>query len=168
MRISDGVRGCPPRMDKILTQLGGLILGSVPTIVFFLVLVFAYGLLVRRPLDRVLAERRARTTGAVEQARGAISAAEAETTVFEDKLRAARREMFEARGRKQKQWAAEREQALEQARALTQDKVRTARESLEQSASVARQQIESMSGELSAQILKAVLPAGVAGSEVAQ
>ena len=60
-------------MNQILNQLGGLILGSVPTIVFFLLLIVAYGLLVRRPLDGILAERRKRTFGAVEQARGAIS-----------------------------------------------------------------------------------------------
>ena len=57
--------------------------------ILFLLLVFAYSVLVRQPLERTLAERRARTTGAVEQARGAIAAAEAETAVYEDKLRAA-------------------------------------------------------------------------------
>ncbi len=155
-------------MEQILNQLGGLVLGSVPTIVFFLLLVVAYGLLVRGPLDRVLAERRARTTGAIEQAKGAISAAEAETAVFEDKLRGARREIFEARDKKLKQWAAEREAALGEARAATEEKIKIARESLEQSAIVARQQIETMSGELSAQILKAVLPPGVAGTEAVQ
>ncbi len=155
-------------MNHILNQLGGLILGSIPTIVFFLLLIVAYGYLVRRPLDRVLAERRARTTGAVEQAQGAISAAEAETAVFEDKLRAARREIFEARDAKLKQWAQDREQAIDRAKALTQEKVHVARQALEQSAGSAKQQIESMSGELSAQILKAVLPAGVSGTEAAQ
>jgi len=155
-------------MGDILNQLGGLFLGSIPTMVFFIVLVVAYGLLVRRPLDRVLAERRARTIGAIEQAKGAISAAEAETAVFEDKLRAAKREIFEMRDRRLKQWALEREAALAEAKALTQQKVLMARENLEQSASVARQQIESVSGELSAQILKAVLPAGVSGAGVSQ
>ena len=155
-------------MDQILNQLGGLILGSIPTITFFLLLIVAYGYLVRRPLDRVLAERRARTTGAVEQAQGAISAAEAETAVFEDKLRAARREIFEARDAKLKQWALDREQALDRAKALTQEKVQVARRALEQSAGSAKQQIESRSAELSAQILKAVLPAGVSGTEAAQ
>ena len=61
-----------------------------------------------------------------------------------------------------KQWAAERDQALQEARTLTQAKVSAAREGIEQSAASARQGIETMSGELSAQILKAVLPAGVA------
>ena len=69
-------------------------LGSVPTMVFFIVLVVAYGLLVRQAAGpRCCASGYARTTGAVEQARGAISAAEAETAVFEDKLRSAKREI---------------------------------------------------------------------------
>ena len=143
-------------------------LGSVPTIVFFLLLVVAYGVLVRQPLDKVLAERRARTTGAIEQARGAISAAEAETAVFEDKLRAARAEIFAAREQLLKKWAGERDQALAHARSLTQEKVHGARQSLEQSSLVARKQIEQMSGELSAQILKAVLPSDASGMGAAQ
>jgi F-type H+-transporting ATPase subunit b len=152
-------------MDEILKQLGGLVLGSVPTMVLFILLVAAYGLLVRRPLDRVLAERRARTTGAVEQARGAISAAEAETVVYEDKLRAAKSAIFQAREQKLKQWNAEREVALAQVRTTMQDRVREARQDIEQSATAARQQIEVMSAELSSQILRAVLPAGVVSSE---
>ena len=136
--------------------------------IFFLLLVVAYGFLVRRPMDKVLGERRARTTGAVEEARGAISAAEAETAVFEDKLRAAKREIFETRDHKLKQWAAEREQALEQARAATQEKVKVARQGIEQGAVSARQQIEGLSEELSNQILRAVLPAGSPGTEAAQ
>ncbi len=152
----------------LMNQLGGLVLGSLPTVVFFLLLVVAYGFLVRRPLDKILAERHARTAGAIEQARGAIGAAEAETAVFEDKLRSARREIAEARDSRLKQWAAEREQALSQAREATQAKVKAARQEIEQGAATAKSQIETLSGELSAQILKAVLPAGVAGSEAAQ
>jgi F-type H+-transporting ATPase subunit b len=155
-------------MNEILKQLGELVLGSVPTMVLFILLVAAYGLLVRRPLDRILAERRARTTGAVEQARGAISAAEAETAVYEDKLRAAKSEIFQARDRKLKQWNAERDAALGEVRAAMQDRVRTARQEIEQGAATARQQIESMSAELSAQILRAVLPAGVVSAEASR
>jgi F-type H+-transporting ATPase subunit b len=104
----------------------------------------------------------------VEQARGAISAAEAETAVFEDKLRAAKREIYEARDAKLKQWAAERDQAIERAKAQTAEKVGVARQALEQSAVTAKQQIEAMSGELSAQVMKAVLPKGISGTEAAQ
>jgi F-type H+-transporting ATPase subunit b len=155
-------------MDQILNQLGGLVLGSVPTMILFILLVIAYGLLVRRPLERVLAERHARTTGAVEQARGAIAAAEAETTAYEDKLRAAKAEIFQARDQKLKQWNAEREAALDQVRQSTKDRVLASRAEIEQSTADARKQIESISGELSAKILSAVLPAGISATEVAQ
>jgi F-type H+-transporting ATPase subunit b len=152
-------------MDEILNQLGGLVLGSLPTVVLFILLVAAYGLLVRRPLDRILAERRARTTGAVEQARGAISAAEAETAVYEDKLRAAKAEIFQAREQKLKQWNGERDAALGEVRTAMQNRVRAARHEIEQGANDARQQIEAMGAELAAQILRAVLPANTASSE---
>lgn len=155
-------------MDQILNQLGGLVLGSVPTMVFFSLLVAAYGLLVRRPLDRVLAERRARTSGAVEQARGAIAAAEAETGVYEEKLRAAKAEIFQAREQKLKQWTQEREAAITHLRQTTQERVRGARHEIDQSAQEARLQIARMSDELSTKILHAVLPAGARPPEAAQ
>jgi F-type H+-transporting ATPase subunit b len=155
-------------MDEILNQLGGLVLGSVPTMILFILLVAAYGLLVRQPLERMLAERRARTTGAVEQARGAIAAAEAETTAYEEKLRAARAEIFASREARIKQWNAEREAAIEQARRSSQQRITAARKDIEQSAADARKQIEGFSGELSSRILSAVLPANVIATEVAQ
>jgi F-type H+-transporting ATPase subunit b len=155
-------------MGQTLNQIGGLMLGSVPTIVLFLLLIIAYNLLVQRPLNKVLAERRARTSGAVEQAKGAISAAEAETSVYEDKLRAAKSEIFQARERKLKAWAAEREAALEDARNQTQKRVLNARLEIEQSAAMAKQQIEGASAALGAQILRAVLPAGALPPEAVQ
>jgi F-type H+-transporting ATPase subunit b len=155
-------------MDQILNQLGELVLGSVPTMVLFLLLVFAYGMLVRRPLDKVLAERRARTSGAVEGARNAIAAAEAKTSAYEEKLRAAKNEIFQARDKKLKQWHAERDAAVGQARQAMQERIKAARQEIEASAGAARVQIEGMSPELSAQILKAILPAGISASEVTQ
>ena len=140
-------------------------LGAVPTIVLFLLLLAAYGPLVRRPLDRVLAERRARTTGAVEQAQRAVAAAEAETAVYETKMRAAKNEVYAARDAKLKQWAAEREAALGQARTETEEHVASARQEIEKGVVVAREQIETASADLSAMILKAVLPAGAEATQ---
>jgi F-type H+-transporting ATPase subunit b len=153
---------------EILNQLGGLVLGSVPTAIFFILLIVAYGALVRRPLERTLAERRARTTGAVEQARGAIAAAEAETSVYEDKLRAARSEIMAARERTLQQWQGDRDKALEDARGVAQERVRAARKEIEEVSVGARKQIEDATGQLSEQILRAVLPAGAKYSEALQ
>lgn len=153
---------------EILNQLGGLMLGSVPTVVLFILLVIAYNLLVQRPLQRILAERRARTTGAVEQARGAIAAAEAETSVYEDKLRAARAEIMAAREAKLQQWQRERDEALAATRTAAQQRVKAARQEIENSVAVARQQIESATAQLSESILRAVLPPGAQIPEARQ
>jgi F-type H+-transporting ATPase subunit b len=155
-------------MDQILNELGGLVLGAVPTMLLFILLVIAYGLLVRRPLERILTERHARTAGAMEQAKGAIAAAEAETGAYEEKLRKAKAELFEARERRMKQWAAERETALEQVRQAAQERIGSARRDVEQGAVEARTQIERTSAELSAKVIAAVLPANVAAAEVAR
>ncbi len=155
-------------MDQIFNQIGELVLGSVPTMILFILLVMAYGFLVRRPLDKILVDRRARTSGAVEQARSAIAAAEAETTVYEDKLRAAKNEIFQARDQKLKQWSAERDAAVDQVRQETDEKIKAARLDIEQSAATAKLQIEGLSAELSAQILRAVLPAGINAQEITQ
>jgi len=57
---------------------------------------------------------------------------------------------------------------LAEARTATSNRVDMARLELEKSATEAREQIEAMSGELSAKILKAVLPAGLSGTEAVQ
>jgi F-type H+-transporting ATPase subunit b len=147
-------------MNEILNKLGGLVLGAVPTMCFFLVLVIAYGFLVRRPLEKVLADRRSRTTGAMDQAHASISEAENKTAEYEDRMRRARAELIAAREQRLKQWQAEREQALHQAREATAERVRAGRAEIDESVAQARQHIETVSTELSEQIVRAVLPAG--------
>jgi F-type H+-transporting ATPase subunit b len=147
-------------MNEILNQLAGLVLGAVPTMVLILLLVVSYGFLVRRPMDRVLTERRARTTGAVEQAHAAIAAAEARTAEYEEKLRKARADILAARELKLKQWGTERDQALADARAATLEKVKAAKGEIEQSVAIAQLQIDGTSAELSEQVLRAVMPPG--------
>lgn len=155
-------------MDLIFHQLGGLVLGSVPTMILFVLLIAAYEALVRRPLDKTLEERRARTSGAVEQARGALAAAEAETTVYEDKLRTAKAALFADREQRLQRWSGEREAALNEVRRLAQERVKAAVGEIEESAGSARKQIEAMSAELSSRILRAVLPAGTSLPEAVQ
>lgn len=163
--VPESVSFHPEKPMDMMNQLGGLVLGSVPTVILFVLLVVAYRFLVGAPLEKTLAERRARTSGAVEQARGAIAAAEAETTAYEEKLRAARGEIMVERERKLKAWQAQKDAALNEARAISQDRVRAAKKEIEASAVVARQQIEQATQQLSEQILRAVLPAGSSYSE---
>ena len=83
-------------MDETLRQLGELLLGSVPTVILLALLYALYTTIVHKPLQRVLAERRSKTEGAVEKSRADIAAAEARTAEYEQKLREARAAVFRA------------------------------------------------------------------------
>ena len=151
-------------MQEIFDQLGNLFLGSVPTILLFIVLVLAYQFLVQGPLTATLKERRARTEGAVEDAHKAIEKAEARAAEYAAKLRQARAEIFKAREERIKQCNAERDAALDEARKAAGNRVSQARAELEAEAAHARQTVEASVAELANQVVRAVLPAAAGGS----
>jgi F-type H+-transporting ATPase subunit b len=150
----------------ILHQLGDLVLGSVPTMILFVLLVIAYDLLVGKPLAKTLRDRMARTSGAVQQAHAAISAAESETAAYEAKLRSARAEILAEREHRLQQWQEQREQALNQAKNTAQERLTVARQEIESASAAAREQIESATSELSEQIMRVLLPQPSAIQEV--
>jgi F-type H+-transporting ATPase subunit b len=150
-------------IDELLRQLGDLLLGSVPTMIIFLILVLAYRFILHGPLMKVLAERREMTAGAREKAHAAIAAAEAKSQEYEAKLRAARAEIFKAREQRVQQWNAQRDKALASARLAAHERVQVARQSIEAEADVAKQKVESSADQLAGQILQAILPAGAEG-----
>jgi F-type H+-transporting ATPase subunit b len=145
-------------MDEILRQLVPLLIGSIPTILIFLVLVLAFKFLLHDPLLKVLAERRSRTEGAVERANAAIAAAEAKAQEYEARLRAARAEIFHAREVRVKAWSDEREAALSNARHAARERVIAAKSELAAQADSSRQEIQRGTESLVADILKAVMP----------
>jgi F-type H+-transporting ATPase subunit b len=145
-------------MDEILDQLGALLLGSVPTIFLFLLIVILYRFLVYGPLTRVLDERRARTEGAIEQANAATAAAAAKTQEYEARLRAARSRIFQARQQKLQQWNRERDTAVAQAHEAAQRQVEEAKSALQAQTKAAHRTIEDSIGELANEILQAILP----------
>jgi F-type H+-transporting ATPase subunit b len=151
-------------MPEIIQQVGNLMLGAVPTALLFIVLVLAYHFLVQGPLTATLAERRARTEGAVEEAHKAIAKAEARAAEYDAKLRQARAEAFKIREQRVKQRNAERDAALDAARKAAGLKVSQARAELEAEADLARQAIHASAGELANQVVRAVLPQAAGGS----
>ena len=151
-------------MQEIIQQLGTLLLGDVPTILLFILMVIAYQILIQNPLSATLRERRARTEGAVEEAHKAIARAEERANEYAAKLRQARAELFKAREQRVKQWNAERDAALEEARKATGVKVNQARAALETETAAARQTIQASAGELASQVVRAVLPLAAGGS----
>jgi F-type H+-transporting ATPase subunit b len=145
-------------MNETLHQLGGLLLGSVPTIFLFLLLVILYRFLVYGPLTRVLNERRERTEGAIEQANAATAAAAAKTQEYEAQLRAARSKIFQARQQKLELWNSERDRALAEAHEAAQRQVQEAKLALQAQTTAARRTMEGSIDELASEILRAILP----------
>lgn len=145
-------------MNETLHQLGGLLLGSVPTIFLFLLLVILYRFLVYGPLTRVLNERRERTEGAIEHANAAAAAAAAKTQEYEAQLRAARSRIFQARQQKLELWNRERDHALAEAHEAAQRQVQEAKLALQAQAAAARRTLEGSIDELASEILRAILP----------
>jgi F-type H+-transporting ATPase subunit b len=145
-------------MDETLHQLEGLLLGSVPTIFLFLLIVILYRLLVYGPLTRVLNERRERTEGAVEQANAAMAAAAAKTQEYEAQLRAARSRIFQARQLKQQQWTRERDNAIAEAHAAAQRQVEEAKSALQAQTDASHATIKDSIDALANEILAAILP----------
>jgi F-type H+-transporting ATPase subunit b len=151
-------------MNEIVQQIGALLLSAIPTIVLFVVLVAAYQILVQGPLTRTLAERRARTAGAVENAHKAIEQAEARAAEYADKLRHARAEIFKMREQRAKERNAERDTTLDAARKAAGAKVNQAKAEMDSETESARQTIQNSAGELANQVVRAVLPMAAGSS----
>lgn len=146
-------------MDQLLRQLGDLALGSVPTMVIFLILVGAYRALVDVPLRATLAERRRRTAGAVEKAQAAIALADAKAQEYEARLRGARMEIMARREKQVQQWNQARDRAIADAREVAQGRIKEARLQIEQQTAQVRTELEAGIDQLAAQVLAAILPA---------
>lgn len=144
-------------MDETLRQIGGLLLGAVPTVIFFLLLFGLYTVLVHKPLTRVLAERRSRTQGAIEKARADVAAAEARTSEYEQKLRDARVALFKAQEARRAKASQLRAQAVADARYKAQSQIEAARAEIEQSKAAAKQSLEAEAGRLATEIIRTVL-----------
>jgi F-type H+-transporting ATPase subunit b len=149
---------------SILQTVGGLLIGAVPTVLLFIVLVLAYQFLIQQPLSRTLAERRARTSGAVEEAHKAIARAEERSREYAEKLRQARAEIFKAREQRIQQWTAERDAALNETRKAAGVKVGQAKAGIEVEAEAARQTIQASAGDLAGRVVRAVLPLAAGGT----
>jgi F-type H+-transporting ATPase subunit b len=149
-------------MDTTLKQVGELLLDAVPTMVLLLLLYAIYQNLLRKPLERVLAERRERTEGAILKARADVAAAEARTQEYEQKLREARLALFKAQEARRQQAQQMRAQAIAEARARAQEQIRQARLAVEQDMAAARAALQSEAERMASEIIRTILkPAGV-------
>lgn len=152
-------------MEETLRQLGEIALGSIPTILIFLIVYAAYRLLVHKPLAKVLSERYQRTEGAVQKSRADISAAEAKTSEYEQRLREARVAIFKSQEARRQTALNARADVVRVAREKASAQVAEARKRMAAEAAAAKTQLlpetERLANEVVRTILKPVgMPAG--------
>jgi F-type H+-transporting ATPase subunit b len=148
-------------MDQTLHQLGELLLGAVPTVILLALLYALYTAIVHKPLQRVLAERRAKTEGAVEKSRADIAAAEARTAEYEQRLREARASVFRAQDARRQAALQARGNALHEVRNKAQAQVQVAKQAIEADRVAAQAGLQKDAAVLAEEIVRRVLqPAG--------
>jgi len=144
-------------MDTTLQQVGQLLLDAVPTMVMLLLLYAIYQNLVRRPLEKILAQRRERTEGALQKARADVAAAEARTQEYEQKLREARLAIFKAQEARRQQAQQMRTKAMDEARTRAQEQIRAARVDVDQDIAQAKAALQSEAERLASEIIRTIL-----------
>lgn len=148
-------------MDTTLRQVGQLLLDAIPTVVLLLLLYAIYQNLLRKPMERVLAQRRERTEGAVTKARADVASAESRTQEYEQKLREARLAIFKAQDARRQQAQQLRTQALAEARQRAQQQLREAKLAIDQDMAEARSGLQGETQRLASDIIRTVLkPSG--------
>jgi F-type H+-transporting ATPase subunit b len=148
-------------MEETLRQVGELLLGSIPTVVLVCFLYVLYKLMVHKPLTAVLAERRGKTEGAIEQARADVGAAEARTAEYEQRLREAKVKVFRRQEERRQKAQEVRAAAVAEARSAAKAQFEQARTAIEKDAQVAKDGLQGQSQKLAEEIIRTILqPAG--------
>src|SRR5690242_13482874 len=149
-------------MEETLRQLGEIALGSIPTIIVFLIVYAAYRFIVHKPMAKVLSDRYERTEGAVQKAKADISAAEAKTSEYEQRLRDARTAIFKAQEARRQAALNARAEVVKEAREKASAQVAEARKNIAADAERAKAQLQPESERLAAEVIRTVLkPVGM-------
>lgn len=144
-------------MEETLHALVGLLIKSVPTILFFVLLTFYLRSVFFRPIARILDERKKATEGVRDIARRAFEAADQKTSEFEHALRIARAELHQEHEALRQKWAQEQTQAIDAARAEADKLIEDARRQIAQEAARAQAELDTRVDQLSEQILNSLL-----------
>jgi F-type H+-transporting ATPase subunit b len=148
-------------MDQTLRQLGELLLGAVPTVILLALLYALYTTIVHKPLQRVLAERRSKTEGAIEKSRADIAAAEARTSEYEQRMREARAAVFRVQEARRQAALQARSGGVNEARTKAQAQVQAAKKDIEADRFAAEAGLQQEAAALAQEIMRRVLqPAG--------
>ena len=144
-------------MDATLHALGEILLKAVPTVLLVVVLHFYLKYVFFKPLKKVLEERYNATEGARKLAAETLERAKAQTADYENRLRAARTEVYQAEERHYREMQERHAAQLAEVRQNARKMLQTAQEQIGREAEQAKAALAGESDALAAEIVEAVL-----------
>lgn len=128
-------------MGQIASQLGQLLVQSIPTIVFVLFLLVFLNQLFFKPLSQTLDARAKATSGALAEAREQADHADAKLREYEQNLQAARQEIYQRREEARRKSLSERDSKVQAARSRADEMVNEAQADLDKQTALAKSEL---------------------------
>lgn len=144
-------------MEETLHALVGLLIKSIPTIIFFVLLTFYLQYVLFKPLAKILDERKKATEGVREIAQRAFEAADKKKSEFEHALQIVRAELHQEHEALRQKWAQEQAEAVAAARAQADRQIEDARHQIAQEVERAQAEMDTRVDQLSEQIVNSLL-----------
>jgi F-type H+-transporting ATPase subunit b len=149
-------------MDKIVHQLGELLLTALPTFLLVVFLTYYLKLMFFKPLDKVLRQRYEATEGARKLAEQSLERAAAKTAEYEATLRAARSEIYKAQEQAYRELQERTAAEISKARSHSDAAIREAKRQLTEEVESAKAALAKDSDALANQIAESILRRRVA------
>jgi F-type H+-transporting ATPase subunit b len=144
-------------MDKLLHDLGGIVLNALPTSFIVIILAIFVKKIYLQPLEKVLAERHRLTEGARAAAEQGLHAADSKIAEYDAALDKARSEIYAQQADFLKNLHAEQSARMQSAKSNADKAIAAMRDSLAKEAAVARGQLAAQSEQLASEIADSVL-----------
>ena len=144
-------------MEQMLESVRQLLLRALPTFAVVAFLYFYLKTMFFRPLEETLEKRKAATSGTRQSASESLGHAERKAAEYEERLRAARGEMYKEQEQLRKKWRDDQAAALAAARGTTDAQIKEARERIEDRKESAKAALDAESDALAERIAQAVL-----------
>ncbi len=139
-------------MGEIASQLGQLLVQSIPTIVFVLFLVAFLNRLFFKPLSQTLDARAKATSGALADARQQAERADATFAEYEKAIQAARQEIYQHREEVRREALSKRDSRIQDERSRADSMVNEAQADLEKETALAKLELQAATDSLAVEV----------------
>ncbi|TAM84589.1 MAG: hypothetical protein EPN47_00285 [Acidobacteria bacterium] len=157
-------------MGEIASQLGQLLVQSIPTIVFVVFLVAFLNRLFFKPLSRAMDARAKATSGALIEAREQAERADARLADYERAIQEGRQKIYQHAEDVRRESLSQRDSRIHEARSRADSMVNEAQASLAREAAMAKLELQTTADLLAVEVTNALfaprhLPGGQGGAQ---